>query len=136
VVIDFGLIAARCAGMTIKENPRLDQILPDGQISDRLCFCLVQPHQKKYFCFSEIKSVIHNRHPVPHEGRIAIVTDVGTGCGGRGSVGRHEIAGRVDETRERSNGARTKDASDFAKASADWHLRPVEAFGVDGCCGR
>ena len=24
------------------------------------------------------------RHPVPHEGRFAIVTDVGTGCGGRG----------------------------------------------------
>ena len=25
--------------------------------------------------------------------------------------------------------------SAFAKASADWHLKPVEAFGVDGCCG-
>ena len=23
-------------------------------------------------------------HPVPHEGRLAIVTDVGAGCGGRG----------------------------------------------------
>jgi hypothetical protein len=123
-------------GASRNDDGKTQLILPDGQISVSLRFRPVQPHQKKYFCFSEIESVVHNRHPVPHEGRIAIVTDVGTGCGGRGSVGRHEIAGRVDETRERSNGARTKDASAFAKASADWHLRPVEAFGVDGCCGR
>jgi hypothetical protein len=44
-----------------------------------LCFCLVQPCSKKYFCFSEIKSVVHPRYPVPREGRIAIVTDVGHG---------------------------------------------------------
>jgi hypothetical protein len=40
--------------------------------------------------------MFHPRHPVPHEGRFAIVTDVGTGCGGRGSVGRDDIAGRVN----------------------------------------
>src|SRR5438105_1198355 len=28
------------------------------------------------------------RHPVPYEGASAIVTNVGMGCGGRGSVGR------------------------------------------------
>ena len=27
---------------------------------------------------------LYPAHPVPLEGRIAIVTDVGTGCGGRG----------------------------------------------------
>jgi len=29
-----------------------------------------------------------SRHPGPQEGRIAIVTDVGPGCGGRESAGR------------------------------------------------
>jgi hypothetical protein len=33
-------------------------ILPDGQISDGACFCLVQPRSKKYFCFSELESVV------------------------------------------------------------------------------
>jgi hypothetical protein len=27
------------------------------------------------------------------------------------------------------------DWSAFAKASADWLSKPVEAFGIDGCCG-
>jgi hypothetical protein len=31
----------------------------------------------------EPKSPARSAHPVPHEGRIAIVTDVGAGCGGR-----------------------------------------------------
>src|SRR6266566_3280774 len=36
------------------------------------------------------------RRLIPHEGRIAIVTDVGMGCGGRDSVVRADvIAGRV-----------------------------------------
>jgi len=30
------------------------------------------------------KSPAYSAHPVPLEGRIAIVTDVGAGCGGRG----------------------------------------------------
>jgi hypothetical protein len=39
-----------------------------------------------------------------------IVTDVGMGCGGRGSVGRAiVVAGRV--SRERSNGAQTNDVA-------------------------
>jgi hypothetical protein len=34
------------------------QILPDGQISEGLCVCPVQPHLQKYFCFSEPKSLL------------------------------------------------------------------------------
>src|SRR5437879_9996993 len=38
----------------------------------------------------------NSRHPGPQEGRIAIVTNVGPGCGGRESAGRAmRIAGRV-----------------------------------------
>jgi hypothetical protein len=32
------------------------------------------------------KSPLELSHPTPQEGRIAIVTDAGCGCGGRGSV--------------------------------------------------
>jgi hypothetical protein len=31
---------------------------------------------------------LNSRHPVPKEGALAIVTNVGTGCGGRGGVVR------------------------------------------------
>jgi len=37
-----------------------------------------------------------SRHPVPSRGALAIVTNVGAGCGGRGSVGRVVVfAGRA-----------------------------------------
>jgi hypothetical protein len=32
-----------------------------------------------------LKSIVKIRHPVPQEGRFAVVTDVGAGCGGRSS---------------------------------------------------
>src|SRR6202165_629432 len=53
---------------------------PVGQIS-------VQPPLQKYFV-SPVGQIIstNSRHPTPPEGRIAIVTDAGCGCGGRGSV--------------------------------------------------
>jgi hypothetical protein len=47
--------------------------LPDGQISH----WAVQPCLQKYFCFSEIQIRLYDSHPVPLEGRIAIVTDAG-----------------------------------------------------------
>jgi hypothetical protein len=34
------------------------------------------------------KSSLRLAHPVPGRGALAIVTNVGTGCGGRGGVGR------------------------------------------------
>jgi transposase len=49
--------------------------------------CPVQSHLQKYFT-SPVGQIIStsSRHPTPPEGRIAIVTDAGCGCGGRGSV--------------------------------------------------
>ncbi len=67
--------------------------LPDGlRVRNR-----VQPSLEKYFAFSETQISITTRViPCPQEGRIAIVTDVGAGCGGRGSAGRvHELQGEL-----------------------------------------
>jgi hypothetical protein len=56
-------------------------------------------------------------------GALAIVTNVGTGCGGRGSVGRAiVVAGRFSVS---DRGARTNDvASVFTNASAVVHMPP------------
>jgi hypothetical protein len=53
---------------------------PVGQIS-------VQPRCEKYFAspFGR-NSFMDSNRPTPQQGRIAIVTDAGCGCGGRGSV--------------------------------------------------
>jgi hypothetical protein len=49
--------------------------LPDG-----LIFRIrVKPIQQKYFAFSEARSGVWICHPASIEGRIAIVTDVGSG---------------------------------------------------------
>jgi hypothetical protein len=49
---------------------------------------LVQPASEKYFAFAVGQiSATSSRHPAPFkEGRFAIVTNVGAGCGGRGSA--------------------------------------------------
>jgi hypothetical protein len=63
-----------------------------------------------------------SRHPGPQEGRIAIVTNVGPGCGGRESAGRvMRIAGRV--SRERS-----------ARARWTAHLRTAKPCGPGTRC--
>ena len=61
-------------------------LVPDGQISSSIDFAVQSPLQK-YFA-SPVGQIIstNSRHPTPPEGRIAIVTDAGCGCGGRGSV--------------------------------------------------
>ena len=66
--------------------PANGAIMPDGQISDSP----VQPSFEIFIAFlvGQISS-ISSRHPVPRRGALAIVTNVGTGCGGRGSVGRN-----------------------------------------------
>jgi hypothetical protein len=48
---------------------------------------VVQSHLQKYFA-SPVGQIISTNscHPTSQEGRIAIVTDAGCGCGGRGSV--------------------------------------------------
>jgi hypothetical protein len=45
----------------------------------------VKPQNKKYFAFPEMQTGLYHRHPVPTRGALAIVTNVGRGCGGRES---------------------------------------------------
>jgi hypothetical protein len=70
--------AARASGRTARSAD-----LPVGRFVERG----VQPPSQKYSCFhlTQITSRTF-RIPSHTEGRFAIVTDVGTGCGGRGSV--------------------------------------------------
>jgi hypothetical protein len=57
--------------------------LPVGRLVDGCVESLLQ----KYFCFHTPQITSRTlRIPSHTEGRFAIVTDVGTGCGGRGSV--------------------------------------------------
>jgi hypothetical protein len=83
---------------------------------------------KKIPVFDHPKSNLQPRRPGPKEGRIAIVTDVGLGCGGRGSVvaREHRRAGR--KTRERSTGARTNGAYAYGKAVWSWHPLLVSSW--------
>jgi hypothetical protein len=65
--------------------PRDSELAPDGQIS-AYTQILSSPFRKNFPLFFRRKSLFCLMHPVPLEGRIAIVTDVGAGCGGRSSV--------------------------------------------------
>jgi hypothetical protein len=49
---------------------------------------LISDFPKNISVFTHPKSHLELSHPGPREGRIMIVTDVGAGCGGRGSVER------------------------------------------------
>ena len=63
-----------------------------------------------------------SRHPVPVRGALAIVTNVGAGCGGRGSVGRViAIAGRFS-------------VSDHAACRRTALLCTVKSCGPDTRC--
>jgi hypothetical protein len=48
----------------------------------------VQPSTQKYSASVFQKFMFLSAHPVSSEGRLAIVTDVGAGCGGREGVER------------------------------------------------
>ena len=50
-----------------------------------------------------------------------IVTDVGVGCGGRGSVGRANVVAGRALARERSDGAQTNGAFADGKTVWSWH---------------
>src|SRR5258706_11267098 len=84
---------------------------PDGQISHFLS----SPSAKNIPLLRRPKSLLYPRHPVPHRATVLEVDrrssrTLGTGCDGRGSVGRAlAIAGRV-LARERSGGVQTTDA--------------------------
>jgi hypothetical protein len=79
----------RCSHFTLFVD---EVICPSGSGREFLS----SPHAKNKSLPETPKSNLQFAHPVPQEGRFAIVTNVGTGCGGRGSVAaRNGIAGRV-----------------------------------------
>ena len=55
--------------------------------------CPVQSRSQKYSASRQTPNHPYNsRHPVPRRGALAIVTNVGAGCGGRGSVRRERCS--------------------------------------------
>jgi hypothetical protein len=58
----------------------------------------------------------NSRHPVLRRGALAIVTNVGTGCGGRGSVGAKDVRRAV--FRERARRADERRLNAFARSLA------------------
>jgi len=52
---------------------------------------------------------------------LAIVTNVGTGCGGRGSVGRVVVFAGRTSVRERTRAVQTTGADAYGKAVWSWH---------------
>ena len=83
----------------------------------------VQPFLEKYSAFP-VGQIISTSspHPVPKRGALAIVTNVGMGCGGRGSVGRViAIAGRFS-------------VSDHAACRRTALLCTVKSCGPDTRC--
>jgi hypothetical protein len=69
------------------------QIQPDGQISKNLS----SPRAKNFPLLIRGKSLSCCSRLVPQEGRLAIVTKRGAGCGGRSGVGARFM--RADERR-------------------------------------
>src|SRR5258705_3603549 len=81
-------------------------ILPDGQIT-KSCPALFA----KIFRFRRRANQNYKpRRPVPHEGRIAIVTDAERDAVDAAALGAPDVAGR-DEPRERSRARKTNGAS-------------------------
>jgi hypothetical protein len=60
-----------------------------------LVFLAVQPHLQKYFCFSETKSPLCSRHPVPQEGRWPSSRTLGRDAVDAAAPARTVIAGRA-----------------------------------------
>ena len=73
-----------------------------------------------HFRFSEICGWLRPSHP-RGEGRLAIVTNVGVGCGGRRQRRRDGIAGRVKARERVSRARKTNGAEADGKSVWSWH---------------
>ena len=78
---DFYLKAALRQDRTTALDRRHNQ--PDGQIRWLFCEWPVQLPLQKYFCSHPIQITFISRPSCPGRGALAIVTNVGAGCGGR-----------------------------------------------------
>jgi hypothetical protein len=85
-----------------------DLRLPDGQITSTFPLLSASTPSRKNIPLRDYpKSAIQPARSIPPEGRIAIVTDVGVECGGRGSVARADVSqgGSFNRLRERDQRA-------------------------------
>jgi hypothetical protein len=104
-------------------------ICPGG----RRCNFPVESPLQKYFA-SPVGQIIstNSRHPVPLQGRIAIVTDAGWDAVDAAASGVKRDAGRVRlRIRERSNGALTNDVASVRRSRVV--LTPRRWRQVRGC---
>jgi hypothetical protein len=85
-----GFFVDRLRGLRNQRGEPAD--LPDGQITERTTKLFVQPFLKKYSAspVGQIKT-ISPAIPPPLRGALAIVVNVGVGCGGRGSFGHIDV---------------------------------------------
>ncbi len=112
---------------------------PSGAVRDEAIFHNafnvippVQPRPQKQFASprSQITCVLR---PSRLERRaLAIVTNVGAGSGGRGSIVACGSAGRVPGSREHSVGAKTNDPATYGEAVWSWH--PLLVSNRRRCC--
>jgi hypothetical protein len=82
--------------------------LPDGQITSTFPLASPSTPSRKNIPLRDYpKSPVQIARSIPPEGRIAIVTDLGVECGGRGSVARANVSqgGPFDRLRERDQRA-------------------------------
>ena len=102
----------------VRAKTPLPVALPVGQIT----LGLGPVRATKIFRFAVTPNHPYNsRHPVPRRGALAIVTNVGAGCGGRGSVRRVDVfAGRL--IRERTSRADERRLNASARSSVGRHL--------------
>ena len=84
--------------------------LPVG-VSNPFCDFAVKPHSRKYSYLRPGRRSSRRLMSCSERGALAIVTNVGAGCGGRGSVGRdcgRRAVSVSDYAARRTNGASTK----------------------------
>jgi hypothetical protein len=74
------MVAASVQRIRCAVYPTGKSTIPPSQSS-----LLSSPSCKNILIFRNRKSVYIHGHPVPQEGRFAVVTDVGAGCDGRSS---------------------------------------------------
>jgi hypothetical protein len=91
-------------------------------------FAPSSPPSQKYFPFPVGQiTATSSRHPIPNEGRIAIVTDAGLDAVDAAASGAHGVAGRFPRERK-GRRADERRFNAFAKTSTG-RTWPVEAFG-------
>ena len=95
---------------------------PTGQISKNLS----SPSRKNFSLSPSGKSALPARAIPSRRGALAIVTNVGTGCGGRGSVGRACFRGAVSVSDHAVR--RTNDANVYGKTVWSWHPLLVSSW--------